>query len=169
MRCASGAHNRSGHPRRTSNHCSEMDSNGERPPCGNRTIGRNKPFAKVSARQGGALEVGDALSADSPRDDSLDEISQILFARITEAVISHETDDWPRYYDKLCAVVCRVVAQSTLSSEREIAAYTAAGRAHRGNRAVVAKIKVNGHTLIMVTPPRSQLSNQQQQLEAGPS
>jgi hypothetical protein len=63
------------------------------------------------------VEVGDTFSADPPRDDSLEEISQILFARITEAVISHETNDWPGYYDKLCAVVCRVVAQSTLSSD----------------------------------------------------
>jgi hypothetical protein len=62
------------------------------------------------------VEVGDAFSADPPRDD-LDEISQVLFARITEAVIRHETNDWPRYYDKLCAVVCRVVAQSALSSD----------------------------------------------------
>ena len=72
---------------------------------------------ELFARTQRGVEVGDVLSADSPRDDSLDEISQILFARITEAVISHETDDWPRYYDKLCAVVCRVVAQSTLSSD----------------------------------------------------
>ena len=63
------------------------------------------------------VEVRGTFSADPPRDDSLDEISQVLFARITETVISHKTNDWPRYYDKLCAVVCRVVARSALSSE----------------------------------------------------
>ena len=55
---------------------------------------------ELFARTQRGVEVGDVLSANSPRDDSLDEISQILFARITEAVISHETDDWP------CALSC---------------------------------------------------------------
>jgi hypothetical protein len=63
------------------------------------------------------VAVGETFSADPPRDDSLDEISQVLFARITEAVLNHKTNDWPRYYDKLCAVVCRVAAQSALSSD----------------------------------------------------
>ena len=63
------------------------------------------------------VEVRDTFSAHPSPDDSLDEISQVLFARITEAVISHKTNDWPRYYDKLCAVVCWVVARSALSSD----------------------------------------------------
>jgi hypothetical protein len=33
--------------------------------------------------------------------DPIDELCQSLFARITESVISHETEDWPGYYDKL--------------------------------------------------------------------
>ena len=49
--------------------------------------------------------------------DPIDELCQSLFARITESVISHETDDWPGYYDKLCLVVCQVVARSGLSNE----------------------------------------------------
>jgi hypothetical protein len=48
--------------------------------------------------------------------DPLDELCQSLFARITETVISHQTEDWVRYYDKLCAVVCRVVSQSDLNN-----------------------------------------------------
>ncbi len=47
--------------------------------------------------------------------DPLDELCQSLFARITETVISHETEDWARYYDKLRVLVCRVVSQSDLN------------------------------------------------------
>jgi hypothetical protein len=49
--------------------------------------------------------------------DPIDEWCQLLFARITETVLSHETEDWPGYYDRLCALVCRVVAQSSFSAE----------------------------------------------------
>ena len=49
--------------------------------------------------------------------DPIDEMCQSLFARITETVISHETEDWPGYYDKLCLVACRVVSRSGLSNE----------------------------------------------------
>src|ERR1700730_12654485 len=47
MRCASGAHHRSRHLRRTSDNCPKMDRNGEQPRCGNRTIGRDTLGAKV--------------------------------------------------------------------------------------------------------------------------
>ncbi len=46
--------------------------------------------------------------------DPIDELCQSLFARITETVIAHETEDWPGYYDRLCGVACRVVAHSDL-------------------------------------------------------
>ena len=49
--------------------------------------------------------------------DPIDDLCRVLFARITETVISHETEDWFGYYDKLCALVCRVVAQSDLNAE----------------------------------------------------
>jgi hypothetical protein len=49
--------------------------------------------------------------------DPIDELCRVLFARITESVITHETEDWPGYYDRLCALVCRVVAQSSLSAD----------------------------------------------------
>jgi hypothetical protein len=47
--------------------------------------------------------------------DPIDELCQSLFARITEAVMDHQTDDWPRYYHKLGGVVCRSIAQSDLA------------------------------------------------------
>ena len=64
-----------------------------------------------------AVETKHASLAELSIDDSLEQLSRTLFARITECVISHETDDWPRYYDKLCATVCQVVARSDLSSD----------------------------------------------------
>jgi hypothetical protein len=64
-----------------------------------------------------AVEATHITSADPPIDDSLEQLSRTLFARITECVISHETDDWPSYYDKLSAMVCQVVARSDLSSD----------------------------------------------------
>jgi hypothetical protein len=69
------------------------------------------------SRTGSAVETKHATSAELPNDESLEQLSRTLFARITECVISHETDDWPGYYDKLCATVCQVVARSDLSSE----------------------------------------------------
>ncbi len=48
--------------------------------------------------------------------DPLDELCQSLFARITETVISHETEDWARYYDRLRVLVFRVVSQSDLNN-----------------------------------------------------
>jgi hypothetical protein len=47
--------------------------------------------------------------------DPLDELCQSLFARITETAISHATEDWTRYYDKVRVLVCRVVNQSDLN------------------------------------------------------
>ena len=64
-----------------------------------------------------AVETKHTSLADPSNDDSLEQLSRTLFARITECVISHETDDWPSYYDKLCATVCQVVARSDLSKE----------------------------------------------------
>jgi hypothetical protein len=49
--------------------------------------------------------------------DPVDKLCRILFARITETVIAHDTEDWPGYYDKLWALVCRVVAQSDCTAE----------------------------------------------------
>jgi hypothetical protein len=56
MRCASGAHHRSRHPRRTSDNCPKTDRNGERPRRGNRTIGRGTLDAKVGRRIAGFPE-----------------------------------------------------------------------------------------------------------------
>ena len=49
--------------------------------------------------------------------DPVDELCQSLFARVTEAVIGHQTEDWPGYYDRLGGVICRVIAQSDLATE----------------------------------------------------
>jgi hypothetical protein len=75
----------------------------------------------IELLSGTGLGVGAKLatSADSPIDDSLEQLTRTLFARITECVISHETDDWPSYYDKLSAMVCQVVARSDLSSDKK--------------------------------------------------
>lgn len=69
------------------------------------------------SRTGSAGQTTHAASAGLTADDSLEQLSRTLFARITECVISHETDDWPAYYDKLCATVCQVVARSDLSND----------------------------------------------------
>ena len=47
----------------------------------------------------------------------IDELSRSLLARITRTVVKHETDDWPGDYDRLYALICKVVAQSNLSAE----------------------------------------------------
>ena len=49
-------------------------------------------------------------------DDALNDLCGTLYALITEAVMTHETNDWPTYYDRLCAKVCRVIAQSNLGA-----------------------------------------------------
>jgi hypothetical protein len=58
-----------------------------------------------------------AHSSAAKASDPTEQLCRVLFARITETVISHETDDWSAYYDKLGALICRVVAQSSLSAE----------------------------------------------------
>jgi hypothetical protein len=65
----------------------------------------------------GRLDEDITRSFAAKESDPIDELRRTLFARITETVISHETKDWPGYYDKLCALVCRVVAQSSLGAE----------------------------------------------------
>jgi hypothetical protein len=47
----------------------------------------------------------------------IDELSRSLLARITRTVVKHETDDWPGDYDRLYALICKVVAQSNLRAE----------------------------------------------------
>ena len=41
----------------------------------------------------------------------------IVVAPAALSAIAHDTEDWPGYYDKLCALVCRVVAQSDFTAE----------------------------------------------------
>ncbi len=51
-----------------------------------------------------------------------DELYGALSARVTAAVIEHETDDWPKYFDGLRAVIRRVVvetAESDLSQQEK--------------------------------------------------
>jgi hypothetical protein len=50
------------------------------------------------------------------KEDPLDKLCDTLFARITESVLNHESNDWARDYDRLCAMICRVIAQSALTS-----------------------------------------------------
>jgi hypothetical protein len=50
-------------------------------------------------------------------DDPIGELARCLLARIKKAVFNHETDDWPRDYDRLYAMICKVIAQSNLSAE----------------------------------------------------
>jgi hypothetical protein len=50
----------------------------------------------------------------------IDELSRSLLARITRTVVKHETDDWPGDYDRLYALICKVVAQSNLNVETKL-------------------------------------------------
>jgi hypothetical protein len=63
------------------------------------------------------VEINHAVSTDRPLGDPVDELCGALFARITKAVVNHETDDWPSDYDRLYALICRVIAQSSLSAD----------------------------------------------------
>ncbi len=74
---------------------------------------------ETELRSGEGLGIGTKhTSSTAPvADDSLDRLCRALFAQITDCVINHDTEDWPSYYDKLCATVCRVVAQSDLGSD----------------------------------------------------
>jgi len=47
----------------------------------------------------------------------IDELSRSLLARITRTVVNHETNDWPGDYDRLYALICKVIAQSDLSAD----------------------------------------------------
>jgi hypothetical protein len=49
------------------------------------------------------------------KEDPLNKVCDTLFARITESVLNHESNDWARDYDRLCAMICRVIAQSALN------------------------------------------------------
>jgi hypothetical protein len=49
-------------------------------------------------------------------DERIDELSHSLLARITRTVLNHETEDWPGNYDRLYALICKVIAQSNLSA-----------------------------------------------------
>ena len=57
-------------------------------------------------------QVGDRLMGEP-----IDELSRSLLARITRTLLNHETDDWPGDYDRLYALICKVVAQSNLSAD----------------------------------------------------
>jgi hypothetical protein len=88
------------------------------------SVALGKPGAQLSDnRQGTDLVVAKHLdevlnrSSAATQSDPTDQLCRALFARITETVISHETDDWSAYYDELGALVCRVIAQSSLSAE----------------------------------------------------
>lgn len=56
----------------------------------------------------------------TPAGDPVDELTRALSARITTAVVGHDTDDWPSYYDRLYALICKVVAQSNLSADAKL-------------------------------------------------
>ena len=45
------------------------------------------------------------------------QLGHSLFARITRTVVNHETDDWPGDYDRLYALISKVVAQSNLTAD----------------------------------------------------
>ena len=49
--------------------------------------------------------------------DPIEELSHSLLARITRTVVNHETNDWPGDYDRLYALICKVVAQSNLNAD----------------------------------------------------
>lgn len=77
---------------------------------------RGNPSIIEVARSGHLVEeLKQSFAAKEP--DPIDELCQSLFARVTEAVISHQTEDWPGYYDRLGGVVCRAIAQSDLATE----------------------------------------------------
>jgi hypothetical protein len=84
-------------------------------------------------RQSG-VEICDRFSAEH---EPLYKLCRVLFERITEAVVNHETDDWPRYYDRLSALICKVIAKS--EHRREVRTYTPSDTARRGIGKMVAK------------------------------
>jgi|SRR6476661_2977189 hypothetical protein len=65
-------------------------------------------------------EIGHPIWQLAPVSDPVDEMTRALAARITTAVVGHDTDDWPSYYDRLYALICKVVAQSKLSADAKL-------------------------------------------------
>ena len=57
------------------------------------------------------------VSKDRLTDEPVEELGHSLFARITRTGVNHETDDWPGDYDRLYALICKVVAQSNLIAD----------------------------------------------------
>ena len=47
----------------------------------------------------------------------IDTLSRSLLARIARTVVNHQTDDWPGDYDRLYALICKVIAQSDLNAD----------------------------------------------------
>ena len=66
------------------------------------------------------IEIGHPIWRLAPASDSADELTRALSARITAAVVGHDTDDWPSYYDRLYALICKVVAHSNLSEDAKL-------------------------------------------------
>jgi hypothetical protein len=65
------------------------------------------------------VETSQKHSGRRRHDDPSEELFRVLSARITAAVKSHKTDDWCRFFDELCALVCRVVARSNLNTSEK--------------------------------------------------
>ena len=86
---------------------------------GGARLANNLQGIELLSGTGLGVEAKLAAGAEPSNDESLEQLTRTLFARITECVISHETDDWPGYYDKLSAMVCQVVARSDLSSDKK--------------------------------------------------
>jgi hypothetical protein len=80
--------------------------------------------AALGNRSQGALlsssGVGHPKWQPTPASDPVDALTRALCARITTAVVGHDTDDWPSYYDRLYALICKVVAQSNLSADAKL-------------------------------------------------
>ena len=65
-------------------------------------------------------EIGHPIWQLKSAGDPVDELTRALSARITTAVVGHDTDDWPSYYDRLYALICKVVAQSNLGADTKL-------------------------------------------------
>lgn len=66
-----------------------------------------------------SVENNHKLSRQRRDNDPSEELFKVLSARITAAVKAHRTDDWCRFFDELCALVCRVVARSSLNTSEK--------------------------------------------------
>ena len=58
-----------------------------------------------------------SLAENRSTGEPIDELSRSLLVRITRTVVNHQTDDWPGDYDRLYALICKVIAQSNLSAD----------------------------------------------------